>query len=247
MIELSLAAFSAAFLLVVLAEMGDKTQFVAMTFATKYNPYKVLFAIFLATLANFAIVIVIGQLLTEIVPLDAISLVASIAFIGFGVWTVREEKAEEGSVKISRFGVVATVGITFFVAEFGDKTQLATLSLAVQYQNPVSVLVGATLAMLVADGIGIVIGVVFCRRIPQRKLKWLSAVIFVLFGLAGVYEVLVGKIELGYIALVLGLLAAFSAYLMYIISKRQKPVKDPQVCKKYPLNSLCLGSYRRRV
>ena len=100
MIELSLAAFSAAFLIVVLAEMGDKTQFVAMAFAAKHNPYKVFFAIFLGTVANFAIVIVIGQLLTEIVPLDAISLAASVAFIAFGVWTVREEKAEEGSVKL---------------------------------------------------------------------------------------------------------------------------------------------------
>jgi len=90
-------------------------------------------------------------------------LVASIAFIAFGVLTVREEKAKEGNVKVSRFGIVATVGIAFFVAELGDKEQLATLSLAVQYQNPISVLVGATLAMIVADGIGIVIDVVFCR------------------------------------------------------------------------------------
>jgi len=90
-------------------------------------------------------------------------LVASIAFIAFGVWTVREEKAKEGNVKVSRFGIVATVGIAFLVAELGGKVQLANLSLVVQYQNPISVLVGATLAMIVADGIGIVIGVVFCR------------------------------------------------------------------------------------
>jgi Ca2+/H+ antiporter, TMEM165/GDT1 family len=231
LIELSLAAFSTAFLLVVLAEMGDKTQFVAMTFATKFNPYKVLFAIFLATVANFSIVIVIGQLLTEIVPLDAISLAASISFIGFGLWTLREEKIVDKKTKVSRFGVVATVAVAFFVAEFGDKTQLATLSLAAQYHSPVSVLVGATLAMLVADGIGIVIGVVLCKRIPQHKLKWLSAVIFVLFGLIGVYEVLLGKVGLGYTVLVLGLLAAVSSVLMYIISKKQKPIEDPKICK----------------
>ena len=230
MIE-SLTAFSAAFLLVVLAEMGDKTQFVAMTFATKYNPFKVLFAIFLGTIANFSIVIVISQLLTQIVPLDAISLVASIAFIGFGVWTVREEKAENGKVKVSRFGVIATVGAAFFVAEFGDKTQLATLSLAVQYNSPVSILVGATVAMLVADGIGIIIGVIFCRRIPRHKLKWLSAVIFALFGLVGVYEVLLEKVGLSYTSLILGLLAVVSVALMCIISKRQKTVENPLVCK----------------
>jgi putative Ca2+/H+ antiporter (TMEM165/GDT1 family) len=91
---------------------------------------------FLRAVTNFAIVIVVGQLLTEIVPIDAISLVASVAFIAFGVWTVREEEVKEGNVKVSRFGIVATVGIAFFVAELGYKKQLATLSLGVQYQNP---------------------------------------------------------------------------------------------------------------
>ncbi len=234
MFELSLAGLSAAFLLVILAEMGDKTQFVAMTFAAKYNPYKVLFAIFLATIANFTIVIVIGQLLTTVVPLDLISLAASVSFIGFGLWTVREEKAEEKNIKVSRFGIVATVGVGFFVAEFGDKTQLATLSLAAQYQSPISVLVGATLAMLVADGIGIVVGVIFCRRIPQHKLKWLSAIIFVLFGLVGVYEVLYAKIGLNYTALTLVSMIAVSAVLMFAISKKQKPMEQPIVCKKQP-------------
>lgn len=210
--------------------MGDKTQLVAMAFAAKYNPYKVLFAIFLAILANFAIVIAIGQVLTEVIPIDAISLAASISFVGFGIWTLRDEGGEE-KVKVSRYGAVATVGLTFFVAEFGDKTQLATLSLAVQYQNPISVLVGATLAMLVADGIGIIIGVVFCRRIPQRALKWLSAIIFVLFGLVGVYEVLPAYVGLVYTVLVLALLASISALAMYVLGKRRKPVEGPQVCK----------------
>ena len=221
MIELSLAAFSAAFLLVVLAEMGDKTQFIAMTFATKYSPYKVLLAVFLATVANFAIVIVIGQFLTTIVPVEAISLAASISFIGFGLWTLREEKAEDESLKASRFGVVATVGLAFFIAEFGDKTQLTTLSLAVQYQNPIGVLLGATLGMLVADGIGIVIGVVLGRRIPQRLLKWVSAVVFVIFGLVGVYEVLYFRIGFVYTAYILLLLTVFSVVTMALIARKQ--------------------------
>jgi putative Ca2+/H+ antiporter (TMEM165/GDT1 family) len=231
LIELSLAAFTAAFVLVMLAEMGDKTQLVAMTFAAKYNPYKVLFAIFLGTIANFAIVIGIGEALTAVVPLDAVSLAASVAFIIFGIWTVHEEKSKEEGVKVSRYGVIATVGITFFVAEMGDKTQLATLSLAVQYQSSISVLVGAILAMLVADGIGIVIGVVFCRRIPKRTLKWLSATIFVVFGLVGVYEVLPKYIGLNYTALTVAVLAAASAFLMYLINRRQKTVEAPLVCK----------------
>ncbi len=226
MIVVSLAAFSAAFLLVVLAEMGDKTQFIAMTFAAKYSPLKVLVAVFLSTIANFAIVIVLGQVLTEIVPIDAISLAASISFIGFGLWTLRKEKAKQETLKTSRFGVVAAIALAFFLAEFGDKTQLTTLSLAVQYQNPIGVLAGATLGMLVADGIAIVIGVVFCRRIEQRLLKWISAVTFVVFGLVGVYQILLGKVGLIYIAAVLLGLAAFSFSIMAFVATRPKTQKN---------------------
>ena len=217
----SLVIFTTPFLLVALAEMGDKTQFVAMSFATKYNPYKVLFAIFLATIANFAIVVVIGQLLTNVVPIDLISVATNVSFIGFGFWTLRGEKDTSKNITASRFGVIETVGIAFFVAEFGDKTQLATLSLAAQYQNPVSVLIGATLAMLVADGIGIVIGIVLGKHIPQRILKWVSAVIFVLFGLIGLYEVLSIKIGLIYTAYILLVLTAFSALVMIFVAKKK--------------------------
>jgi Ca2+/H+ antiporter, TMEM165/GDT1 family len=225
--ELSLAAFTAAFALVVLAEMGDKTQFVAMAFAAKYNAYKVLFAIFLGTIANFVIVIALGEALSAVVPLEAISLAASLAFIGFGLWTLRDEKTDEEKVKLSRFGVVATVATTFFVAEMGDKTQLATLSLAVQYQSPASVLVGAVLAMLVADSIGIVVGVVFCRRIPQRALKWLSAIIFVVFGLVGVFEFLVSRLSLAETAVIMGALSVATAAAMVAISRRRNKKSKP--------------------
>ena len=222
MIGISLAAFSAAFLLIILAEMGDKTQFVAMTFAAKYNALKVLLAILLSTLANFAIVIVVGQLLTTVVPIEAISLAASISFIGFGLWTLRPEKAKAESLKTSRYGIVAAIAFAFFIAEFGDKTQLATLSLAVQYQNPLGVLAGATLGMLVADGIGIIVGVVLCRRIEQRLLSWVSALVFVAFGLVGVYQVLSGRIGLVYTSGVLLALATFSALVMAVVARKQR-------------------------
>ena len=234
MFELSFAAFAASLVFVVLAEMGDKTQLLAMSFATCYNPYKVLLAVFIATIANHALAVVAGQFLTTIVPIDIISLAASLSFIGFGLWTIRGDKLKDEAKKVSRYGAVATVAIAFFIAEFGDKTQLATISLAAEYQNPVSVLLGTTLGMLVADGVGIVVGVVLCKRIPQRKIKWFSALIFVLFGLVGAFEVLSVKVGLGYTALVLAVLAALSAYAMYAISKRQKPAEDPKICKKNP-------------
>jgi predicted membrane channel-forming protein YqfA (hemolysin III family) len=88
--------------------------------------------------------------------------------------------------------------------------------------------------MLVADGVGIMVGVVLCRRIPQRKIKWFSAIIFVLFGLVGVYEVLSVKVGLGITSLVLAVLATITGYAMYAISKRQKTVEDPKICKNPP-------------
>ncbi|MGA3289454.1 MAG: TMEM165/GDT1 family protein [Candidatus Bathyarchaeia archaeon] len=224
--DFSIVAFVASFALIVLAEMGDKTQFLAMSFATRYNAFKVLLAVFLATISNFAITVTVGQLLTAIVPIDIISLAASLSFIGFGLWTFRGEKPKSADKKVSRFGVVGTVCIAFFIAEFGDKTQLATISLAAQYQNAVSVLIGATLGMLVADGIGIVAGVVLGKHIPQRTLKWVSATIFLIFGLVGIYEVLLSKIGLAYTALTLMLLIVFSILTIIFITRKQRPSEN---------------------
>src|SRR5208283_4549952 len=139
-------------------------QFLAMSFATRFNAYKVLFAVFLATVASFAITVTVGQLLTTIVPIDVISLAASLSFIGFGLWTLRDEKPKREDQKIPRLGPVGTVFVAFFIAEFGDKTQLTTISLAAQYQNAITVLIGATLGMLVADGLGIAVGVFLGKR-----------------------------------------------------------------------------------
>jgi putative Ca2+/H+ antiporter (TMEM165/GDT1 family) len=220
--ELSLAAFVASFVLIVLAEMGDKTQFLAMSFAVRHNVYKVILGVAIAIVANFAITVALGQFLTTIVPLDIISLSASLSFIGFGLWTIRGDKQKVEKERVSRFGVVATVAIAFFIAEFGDKTQLATISLAAQYQNAISVFVGATIAMLVADGLGIIAGVVFCKRIPERIFKWLSAAIFVIFGLVGLYEVLPAKIGSGYTALTLLALTVISISSMLILARKKE-------------------------
>jgi len=224
-LDFSLAALTASFLLIVVAEMGDKTQFLAMSFAAKYNAFKVLFAIFLATVANFSITVAIGQLITTVVPIDIISLAASISFIGFGLWTLREEKPKDETKKASRFGVVGTVFVAFFIAEFGDKTQLTTISLSAEYQNALAVLVGAVLGMLVADGIGIVAGVVLGKHIPEKSIKWISATIFLAFGLVGIYEVLPSKIGLANTALTLILLIVFSILAVLFITRKKRPRK----------------------
>ena len=178
-----MAAFIASFLFVVLAEMGDKTQLLAMAFAAKYSWQKVLIAVFIATILNHALAVLVGQFLTTVIPLDIISFIAALSFIFFGLWTLRGDKLEGEDKKERRFGPVITVCIAFFLAEMGDKTQLATISLAVQYRNMFNVLMGTTLGMVVADAVGIIFGIVMRKHIPEKTIKWVSASIFILFGI----------------------------------------------------------------
>jgi Ca2+/H+ antiporter, TMEM165/GDT1 family len=185
-----MAAFLASFLFVVLAEMGDKTQLLAMAFCAKYNWQKVLIGCFLATILNHSLAVAAGRFLAAVVPLDIISFLASLSFIGFGLWTLRGDKLGDEDKKPSRFGPVAAVSVAFFLAEMGDKTQLATISLAVRYPNAVSVLLGTTMGMVVADAVGIIAGVVLRKNIPEKTVKWVSAAVFIVYGLAGCYAII---------------------------------------------------------
>jgi putative Ca2+/H+ antiporter (TMEM165/GDT1 family) len=192
-------AFLASLLFVVFAEMGDKTQLLAMAFATKYKAHKVLIAVFIATILNHALAAGAGRLLSDVMPIDIISLVAALSFIGFGLWTIRGDKLEGEDKKESRFGPVITVGIAFFLAEMGDKTQLATVSLAIKYHSTLYVLMGTTLGMIIADAIGIIIGIVMRKHVPEKTIKWVAAIVFILFGLIGTYNILSTKLEFIYV------------------------------------------------
>jgi putative Ca2+/H+ antiporter (TMEM165/GDT1 family) len=213
-----MAAFIASFLLVVLAEMGDKTQLLAMAFATRYKAYQVLIGVFLATILNHTLAVGAGHFLATVIPFDIISFIAALSFIAFGLWTIRGDKLEGEDKKESRFGPVVTVGIAFFLAEMGDKTQLSTISLAVQYRNMFGVLMGTTLAMVIADAIGIIVGIVMRKHIPEKAIKWFSAAIFVLFGLGLTYKFLVTRTSLlstwGILILICGCAICVARYLL---------------------------------
>jgi len=216
-----MVAFFASFIFVVLAEMGDKTQLLAMAFAAKYSPYKVLIAVFLATILNHALAVIAGHFLTTVIPLDIVSFIASLSFILFGLWTIRGDKLESQEKRESKFGPIATVAIAFFFAEMGDKTQLATISLAVEYQNMVGVLMGTTLAMVTADAVGIIIGMVMRKHIPEKTIKWVSASIFILFGITGVYRILSVKLPLYYVWSLIFVVLIFTFYSAYYLSRRK--------------------------
>ncbi len=212
---------------ITLAEMGDKTQLLAMAFAVKFKAWKVLVGIFLATVLNHALAVAVGSLLMQVRLLDLIvQTAAAAAFILFGLWTLHGDRLEGEQDKPSRFGPVMTVAVAFFLAEMGDKTQLTTLALSAKYpQTPALVLLGTTTGMLIADGFGIVFGVLLCRRIPERQVKLVSAAVFVLFGFLATYEVCTVDYRLpapAALAILGALAAAVAAAARYLLTHEDK-------------------------
>lgn len=181
-------AFLKALLFVVVGEMGDKTQFLAIAMAGKYKAGQVLLGVFLATILNHALAVIAGSLLSNAIPMDVISIVAGISFLAFGLWTLRGDTDDDKARKGGRWGPVLTVGIAFFLAEMGDKTQLMTITIAAEYRQPISVLLGTTTGMMIADGIGILFGAWICNHIPNRYIKWSAGLVFLFFGSLTLYE-----------------------------------------------------------
>ncbi|MFZ5631929.1 MAG: TMEM165/GDT1 family protein [Bacillota bacterium] len=173
--------------MVVLAEMGDKTQLLAMAFATRFPAGAVLWGVFIATIFNHALAVALGTYLGTSIHMQTVQMVAAGSFILFGLWTIRGDALKGEDKRKTILGPVMTVTIAFFFVEMGDKTQLATVALAAKYNAPLATLLGTTTGMLIADAVGIYIGVVAGKRIPERTVKWASAIIFIAFGYIGLY------------------------------------------------------------
>jgi len=179
-----------SFLMVALGEMGDKSQLLALAFAAQYPAGQVMLGVAVATALLQGLAVFVGTCLAEIIPLRAVSIVAGLSFLLFGLWTLRGDQDDAAAAQENRFGPFMTIALTFFLAEMCDKTQLATVALAAQFHNPVSVFVGATAGMVAADGIGVLIGDLLLRRVPPRLVKLLSAGIFMVFGFITLYQVM---------------------------------------------------------
>jgi putative Ca2+/H+ antiporter (TMEM165/GDT1 family) len=177
-----------ALLFVVVAEMGDKTQLLAMAMASKYKARQVMLGVLVATVLNHALAVALGSYLSSVIPMDSVKIVAAAAFLVFGFWTLRGDKLDEDNKKKQRFGPVVTVAIAFFIAEMGDKTQLMTIAIAADSKLPVFILMGTTIGMLIADGIGIIGGAWMTKHVPEKYIKWGAGLIFILFGTITLYE-----------------------------------------------------------
>ncbi|MBE0447432.1 MAG: TMEM165/GDT1 family protein [Actinobacteria bacterium] len=133
-----MVSFIASLFLVTVAELGDKTQLLALSFATRYKPAKVITGIFIALLLLQLLAVTAGQVACDLIPMQYLRIIVGLSFIGFGIWMLqRDEHDEEGKAHEDAhpLGAIATVVVAFFIAELGDKTQLATISLAAKYHS----------------------------------------------------------------------------------------------------------------
>jgi putative Ca2+/H+ antiporter (TMEM165/GDT1 family) len=181
-------AFWLSLVMIFLAELGDKTQLVALTLATCYSTGVVLWGIFWATLAVHVFSAGIGWFIGDRLPVEWIMFTAGIAFVVFGFWTLRGDHLDDGEKScrktIHPFWLVFS---TFFIAELGDKTMLSTVTLA--STNPfLPVWIGSTLGMVVSDGLAIIAGKMLHAKLPEKSIKIFASLIFFLFGIYSMYE-----------------------------------------------------------
>lgn len=173
-----------SFLLVFVSEMGDKTQLLALVLAAKFKkPVPILFGILVATLLNHALASYLGSYITGYVSPEVLKWALAGTFVGFGLWMLIPDK-DEGLDDKYNWGPFLTTTVTFFLAEMGDKTQLATVALGAKYAAPLFVTLGTTLGMMGADGLAVFFGHRFTERIPMKLVHRIASAIFILFGIA---------------------------------------------------------------
>ena len=181
--------FLIALFFVFIAEMGDKTQLVALAFATRYAAETVLAGVFAATLLVHLFSVVLGEIVGLALPGSWVKLFAGVAFLGFGIWTLwGDEVDEDEQLAERRFGPLLTVAIAFFLAELGDKTMLVTVTSASQQQDFVGVWIGSTVEMVIADGLAIIVGKVLGKRLPEKTIQYGAAAIFIVTGVVTLAE-----------------------------------------------------------
>jgi putative Ca2+/H+ antiporter (TMEM165/GDT1 family) len=178
-------AFLVSAALIFVAELGDKSQLMALAFATKYRFWPTVTGIFLATLLVHAGSVLIGRVAAAALPVGPINIVAGLAYLAFAVWTIRgDELGEDNEERARRNGrwAVLAIATAFFLAELGDKTMLATVTLATT-NEPIGTWLGSTVGMVAADALAVGAGAVLASRVSGRWVKVLAVSSFVIFGL----------------------------------------------------------------
>jgi putative Ca2+/H+ antiporter (TMEM165/GDT1 family) len=186
------SAFLISFLVIFVAELGDKSQLVALWFATRHKWWIVLAGVTVATLIVHLGSVAIGRTFDEVLPEDVLLIIVGLSFFVFAAWSIRGDTLDDESPVRSfpLFGAFGVVAASFFVSELGDKTQLATVSLAGDRPEAIPVWLGSTAGMVVADALAIAVGIIAGHRLPQRAIAIGAALLFVAFGIAAIARAL---------------------------------------------------------
>jgi putative Ca2+/H+ antiporter (TMEM165/GDT1 family) len=171
---------------VALAEIGDKTQLLAFILAARFKkPLPIVLGILVATIVNHGLAGALGAWITSVISPGTLRWVLGLSFVAMAIWTLIPDKIEEEETQVAhRLGVFGATLVTFFLAEMGDKTQIATVAMAAHYPTPWLVVTGTTLGMLIADVPAVFVGDKLADRIPMRLVHTIAAAIFALLGVA---------------------------------------------------------------
>lgn len=176
-----------ALLFIFIAEMGDKTQILAMMFATKYKMRQVLLGVFIGSLLNHGVAVLFGTFIGGMIPANVLQIIAGSAFIFFALWSLKEEDDEDEEESTRKLGPVLTVAAAFFIGELGDKTQLTAITLSVDAAHPFFILLGTVSGMLLTSGVGIIVGSKIGDKIPELLMKFIAYGLFLVFGSMKLY------------------------------------------------------------
>lgn len=172
-----------SFLLIFIAEMGDKTQMLAMAFATRYLLSEVMCGVFLGSFFNHLIAVLIGSALTRFIDFSILQLLAGLLFLYFGLESLKLEEDEDEESQTKKLSPILTVAMAFFIGELGDKTQLAAITLSASSKHPFFVLAGTVSGMCATSLVGVFVGKKLGKNVPEEIIKLCSSAVFLMFGL----------------------------------------------------------------
>ncbi|HCS75215.1 MAG TPA: hypothetical protein DIW17_15235 [Clostridiales bacterium] len=245
-----------SFFLVLIAEMGDKSQLLAMTFAARYPVRKVLLGILIGAVLNDGLAVLLGSMVSAFLPMDTIQIIAGFAFIIFALWTLRSkaDEEEDGKHKL-KLGPVLTVALAYFLGEFGDKTQLTAITLASQAVYPAAILAGTVMGMFSTGALGIYIGSKLGDKIPETAVRLVSSGVFLFFGITKLHQSLPKEyLTLPYTLFFTIVLFSAIFYLTNILLKARKSGQESALIRRSrelheyfrrmeeDFDSICLGS-----
>jgi putative Ca2+/H+ antiporter (TMEM165/GDT1 family) len=171
--------------IVALAEIGDKTQLLAFILAAKFRkPIPIVLGILAATIVNHGFAGALGSFITSLVDPQTMRWILGVSFLAMAAWTLVPDKFDEDEARLARFGVFGTTVIAFFLAEMGDKTQIATVALAAQYNSLFAVVAGTTFGMMIANVPAVILGDRIANRLPVKLVHRVAAAIFAVLGVA---------------------------------------------------------------